>query len=52
MQLRGSSVDWHREKPMLNCEWIDFDAYLTEQLIKMIYANSLYDPQFLSDLLA
>ena len=37
---------------MLNCEWIDFDADLTEQLIKRIYANSLYDPQFLADVLA
>ena len=37
---------------MLNCEWIDFDADLTEQLIKRIYASSLYDPQFLADVLA
>lgn len=37
---------------MLNCEWIDFDAALTEQLIKRIYANSLYNPQFLADVLA
>lgn len=37
---------------MLNCEWIDFDAALTEQLIKRIYANSLYNPQFLVDVLA